>query len=67
MQEKTPKGLIGLQLWLCVEVPTKGEKDEARDGQAVTSSRGQKSGVTSSRWTEGPFPLAQKNWGDEAD
>lgn len=28
---------------------------------------GQRSGVTSSRWTDGPFPLTQKDQGDEAD
>lgn len=47
--------------------PQKGERDEVCDGQAITSTGGQKSGVTSCRWTEGPFPLVQRDRGDEAD
>lgn len=68
-RKDTPKGLMGLQLRLYadVETPTKGERDEGCDGQAIASTGRQKSGVTSSRWTEGPFPLTQKNRGDEAD
>lgn len=64
-----PKGLIGLQLSLYAELgtPTKGERDEGCDGQAITSTGRQKIRAASSRWTEGPFPLAQKNRGDEAD
>lgn len=50
-----------------VGTPTKGERDEGCDGQAITSTGGQKSRVTTSRRTEGPFPLTQKNRGDEAD
>lgn len=49
-RKDTPKGLIGFQLGLYAEVetPTKGERDEGCDGQAVTSTQGQKSTVTSS-------------------
>ena len=67
--EKTPKGLIGLQLslYVAVETPTEEERDEGCDGQAITSTGRQRSGVTCSRWTEGPFPLQQKSRGDEAD
>lgn len=40
-----PKGLIRLQLSLYAEVgtPTKGERDEGCDGQAITSTGRQKS------------------------
>lgn len=67
MQEKTPKGLIGLQLWLCVDVPTKGERDEACDGQAVTSSGGQKNRLKAASGQKVHFHSQQKNRGDEED
>lgn len=68
-RKDTPKGFIGpqLRLYSGVGTPTKEERDEGCDGQAITSTGRQKSGATSSRWTEGPFPLTQKSRGDEAD
>lgn len=65
-EKKPPKRLKGLQLSLYVLTATKGEKDEGRDGQAITSTGRQKK-KKKWEWTEGPFPLAQKSWRDEKD
>lgn len=71
MQEKgPPKGLIGLQLSLCAEVgtaPQKGREMRVVMGRPSHPPGDKGAGVTSSRWTEGPFPLTQKSRGDEAD